>query len=159
MLAAVCSASCGGSGKVAVTERLWISDFPTKPTSTLSAFATTRGTGGKFVGGFYRGSLYRGEHDAVEWVSEGANVAKLRFLQDGARIRLEFERCEPTRGFDYCIVVKGDPYGTRRYQSRKRWAVKRRGKRDSVFDLMPDALFDVAYDDSDFQAWIRDEQP
>lgn len=134
-----------------MTERLWVSDVPTSPRTPISAFLVTKTTGDKFVGAFFRGSLYRGGHDVFSWKAARGG-AEVRFLQDGSTARLSFETCKPSRGFDHCVLVSGDPTGARRYQSRKRWNV-RRGK-VAPSQLVTDALVDLAEDDEDLQQYV-----
>ena len=122
------SVGCGSPPSAEVEERLWLSDFPTGPRAQVNAFMITE-VRGKRMGAFYRGSVYRGRHDAFSWTQTGKQTGRIRFLQDGKTHELAIKGCEPTRGFDHCIVLEGDPTGTSRYQSRKRWAVPRRGRR------------------------------
>ena len=154
VLAALTAASgCGGGSSPATpTERLWVSGVPTSAKAEISAFVTTRQSGGKFLGAFFHGSALRGHHDVFEWVDDGKDAAKLKFLQDGRQRRVTFETCEPTTGFDYCMLVHGDPTGAKKYQSRKRWVVRRPGKRDVEPTIVLDAIAELAEDDEDLQA-------
>ncbi len=150
-LVALAATACGGKDEATAAERLWISTVPTSPKQSISAFMATKAKDGKYIGAFFTGSLYRAGHDVFAWTprSGGADVT---FLQDGAKARLKFEACKPSKGFDHCILVKGDPTGTVRYQSRKRWAV-RRGKQDvSAAQLIPATIEALAEDDEDLQA-------
>jgi hypothetical protein len=145
--------SCGGRGEATATERLWVSGVPTSPKQPLTAFLTTRTSDGKYIGAFFQGSFYRGGHDVFEWRADGNNAARLTFLQDGQRAQLRFETCKPGTGFDHCLMVHGDPTGTVKYQSRKRWAVRRPGKkRDVAEGLVTGAILELAEDDEDLQA-------
>ena len=142
---------CGG-GDATATERLWISDVPTSPKQPITAFASTRTGDGKYLGAFFRGSLYRGGHDVFEWYDDGKDAAHLQFLQDGKKFKLRIEKCTPTTGFDHCMLLHGDPTGKVRYQSRKRWVVKRPGKKAEVDGLVTQTIFDLAEDDEDLRA-------
>jgi hypothetical protein len=93
----------------------------------VHAFAITE-VRGRQLGTFYHGSAYRGQHDAFRWRQVNERDARLEFLQDGKNYKVRVSNCEPTRGFDHCIKLEGDPTGAVRYQSRKRWAIPRRGK-------------------------------
>jgi hypothetical protein len=147
---AVLVPACGGSSAT-ITERLWVSGVPKNPKARIRAFATTRSGADKFIGAFYSGSVLRGGHDVFEWHADGKDAAKLVFLQDGTTRRLRFETCEPSGGFDYCILVHGDPGGAERFQSRKRWQVKRPGRRGAG-TLVFDAMTELAGDDDDLAA-------
>jgi len=120
---------CRDGGTPTATERLWVTALPKSPKTTISAFFTTKGPRGRYVGAFFKGSMYRGGHDVFEWTVDGTDTARLRFMQDGSVRKIRLEPCKPSVGFDYCMLVHGDPTGAKRYQSRKRWAL-RRGAQD-----------------------------
>lgn len=144
---------CGGGAEATATERLWISNIPTKPTQQMSAFITTRASDGKYIGAFFKGSLYRGGHDVFEWYADGSNEADIKFLQDARQVHLRFEKCEPSTGFDHCMILHGDPTGAKKYQSRKRWVVRRPGKKSDIAEgLVTQTILDLAEDDEDLQA-------
>lgn len=145
---ALLAVGCEGGQAGSPTERLWVSGLPSNPKAPITAFATTRTSSDKYIGAFFQGSMLRGGHDVFEWRSEGQDAATLKFLQDGETRRVRFETCKPTRGFDYCIVLHGDPTGTGRYQSRKRWTVRRPGRRrDAGATLVTDVMFELSEDD------------
>jgi len=150
---ALAPVACGGGGEATATERLWVSTVPTKPKTPLTAFATMRTGEGKYLGAFFSGTLLRGGHDVFEWQDKAKNTAELQFLQDGKKHRIRFETCKPTTGFDHCLIVHGDPTGTVRYQSRKRWVVKRPGKRKSAQPVL-EAMSTLAEDDEQLAAWM-----
>ena len=146
------SAGCGAS-EATVTERLWVSAIPKSPKTPITAFATMAGDGDKYLGAFFSGTLLRGGHDVFEWKATGNSTASLRFLQDGTKANIRLETCKPDKIFDYCVNVHGDPTGTVRYQSRKRWVVRRPGKRkavDGTFVL--DVLQQLSDDDDELAA-------
>lgn len=135
------------------TERLWVSNIPTDPKAPLTAFLTMRSSEDRYLGAFFQGSLLRGGHDVFQWEDSGNNRARVQFLQDGRRADLRLETCKPTRGFDYCLMVHGDPTGTVRYQSRKRWVVRRPGrKRDAAAGLVSSVMLELAEDDDELAA-------
>ena len=147
---------CKGGTDATATERLWISGVPTSPKAQLTAFLTTRTADGQYIGAFFRGSLYRGGHDVFQWKSSKKETAKIKFLQDGKEASLRFESCTPTRGFDHCMIMHGDPTGTRKYQSRKRWTTRRKPKAGEL----PSAFFgqtiaDLAEDDEDLAMLVQ----
>lgn len=145
---------CGSKDDATAAERLWISTVPTSPKQPISAFVATKAKDGKYIGAFFTGSLYRGGHNVFTW-SPRSGGADLVFLQDGSKARLRFESCKPSKGFDHCLMVKGDPTGTGRYQSRKRWAV-RRGKAEAIpSQLIPQTIAELAEDDEDLQALLQ----
>ena len=144
---------CGGGGEATPTERLWVSGVPTNPKMPITAFATTRHGEQKFLGAFFSGTLLRGGHDVFEWRDAGKGRAQLEFLQDGTKASIRLETCKPSTGFDHCLLVHGDPTGNVRYQSRKRWVVKRPGRKDATVTL--DALAALAEDDPELAAWLR----
>lgn len=145
-------AACGGSEPASPTERLWVSAVPTSTKQELSAFVTTRTGDGKYLGAFFHGSALRGSHDVFEWKDEGKSGAALKFLQDGRTAHVRFETCTPSRGFDHCILVHGDPTGANKYQSRKRWNVRRPGKKSIDAVMIPQVLAELAQDDEELDA-------
>ena len=159
---------CGG-GAATATERLWVSGIPTKPTQQLSAFVTMQ-TGAQkdaqkdaqteagrkqdpLLGAFFRGTLYRGGHDVFEWQDTGKDRARIKFLQDGKKakpIELELKPCAPKDGFHYCLEVEGKTPYAGKYYSRKRWVVRRPGrKRDAAAGLLTHTWLELAEDDAD----------
>jgi hypothetical protein len=152
-LVAIGLGGCGGKDDATASERLWISSLPTSPKKPISAFLATKATDGKYIGAFFTGSLYRGGHDVFTWTprSGGADVV---FMQDGTKARLRFESCKPSTGFDHCLLVKGDPTGTVKYQSRKRWAT-RRGSSDIIpTQMVTSAIAELAEEDDDLEALL-----
>lgn len=164
-LAAPTLAGCGGGGSATVTERLWVSGVPTKPKDSLSAFVTMKSEDSKdYLGAFYEGSLLRGSHDVFKWRDAGKGHAQIELLQDGRTLELSFETCKPSVGFDHCIMVQRGMHKAVQYQSRKRWVVRRPGrKRDATLGLFNQALLEVANEDDELAdvldaaaAWAED---
>ncbi len=138
------------SGTDTATERLWVSDIPTSPKESVTAFVTMRSSEDGYLGAFFQGTMLRGSHDVFQWREAGKDKARVRFLQDDREIVLRMEPCKADRGFHYCLMVYGDPTGTVRYQSRKRWVVKRPGrKRDAAVGLVPRAMLELAEEDDE----------
>lgn len=158
------AAGCGGGGSAEVTERLWVTDLPTSPKEDFSAFLTAR-SGDDYVGSFYRGSLLRGTHDAFKWHDKGKGKAEIVLLQDDKRLALTLRPCDAVKPFDHCVVVESARTGATKYYSRKRWVVRRPGKRKDVGSGLFDAtLFELAEDDEDLAAALdaasaADEEP
>lgn len=119
------AAGCGKAPAANLTERLWVSDLPTNPKEQISMFVISDVKSRK-LGLFYRGSLYRGVHDLFRFSGDASGRrGKMQLLQDGTVHAVRTETCQPSRGFDFCILVHGDPTGVVRYQSRKRWALRK----------------------------------
>jgi hypothetical protein len=87
-----------------------------------------------------------------QWNAQAKDAATVKFLQDGRTVRLRFETCTPSRGFDHCIIVHGDPTGAERYQSRKRWVVRRPGKKAFSPAAVVEAFSELVDDDRELQA-------
>ena len=81
------------------------------------------GEEGVTYGVFYGGTVFRGGIEAFEWIADADDDtrATVRLLQDDQRRELTLERCEPDPKFDACMLLRGDPRGVERYQSRRRW--------------------------------------
>ncbi|MCX4247216.1 hypothetical protein [Paraliomyxa miuraensis] len=144
-------AGCKG-GAATPTERLWVSGVPTSPKAPLTAFVTMRSEnkGEGYLGAFYQGSLLRGGHEVFEWKDTGKDRASVRFLQDDVEVKLTLSPCNPSTGFDYCLELRGDSPYARRYQSRKRWIVRRPGRtRDAAAGLVTHAMLELADDDDE----------
>ncbi|MEM6995259.1 MAG: hypothetical protein AAF721_32415 [Myxococcota bacterium] len=152
-LAAAAPLGCGSAGEATATERLWVSAVPTNAKTPITAFVTTRHGDDKYLGAFFSGTLLRGGHDVFEWRPRAKGRAELQFLQDGARVDIRLETCKPTTGFDHCLLVRGDPTGAVKYQSRKRWVVKRPGKKKDAA-LVLDAMANLAEDDEALAQWL-----
>jgi len=127
LLVGLWAAGCRGHAAEDVTERLWVSGVPKGPRAEMSAFATVRGKGDNYLGAFFHGSAYRGQHEVFRYTPTGPKRARIELLQSGAGREVQVETCPPKLPFDACIVLKGDPTGTERYYSRKSWVVRRPG--------------------------------
>ncbi len=91
------------------------------------------------MGAIFQGTAYRGVHNLVRWEPRDGShgtAGTLVLLADGARHKIRVETCRPSRGFDHCILMRGDPTGTRRYESRRRWALKRERNYGSTLEVM-----------------------
>lgn len=144
---------CGKSPGAKITERLWVSKLPKSPKETVTAFVISDVKERK-LGTFYRGSVYRGAHEMFRWTGDDG-VGKMRLLQDGAEHKIKTESCKPSKGFDHCILVHGDPMGVVRYESRKRWALRKKG------DAAPDVeqlMVELSDEDEDLGALFTDLQ-
>ncbi|MHC4829724.1 MAG: hypothetical protein ACYTFT_05125 [Planctomycetota bacterium] len=141
-------AGCGKPSPAKITERLWVSELPTNPRKTISAFVISDVRARK-LGVFYRGSVYRGAHDLFRFTAAKGGKGKMQLLQDGSVHPVRTETCEPSKGFDHCILVHGDPTGVVRYQSRKRWALRKKSAESLNFGVV---LHDLSEEDADLQA-------
>ncbi|MFV8750892.1 hypothetical protein ACNOYE_10120 [Nannocystaceae bacterium ST9] len=126
-LTALALVACSKPAPSEIADRLWISEMPSGPRDRVDAFMMTE-INKRAFGSFYQGSLYRGSHDSFRWTSKAKDKGEIEMLQDGRTRAIEIRTCKPSEGFDMCIRLEGDPKGVVRYQSKKRWAVPRRGK-------------------------------
>lgn len=132
------SVGCGQGGEMKLENRLWINRLPSSPKANVAAMMILDDRVGHQFGSFYRGSLYRGNHDLFAWSRQGTSKGQIRQLQTGKKFKVSYESCRPDAGFDYCIILQGDPSKIRRYQSRKNWKLgkeKSRGSR-SFYDAL-----------------------
>jgi len=128
--------ACGESGEsVPIHDRLWLTAVPKTPKDEVSAFLILRASEAQQYGFLFKGSLLRGSYDTFQWAPDGDERAKLTTVQDGRVHKIRVETCEPTAGFHYCVQLHGDPQGTVRYQSRKRWGLGRPKAKLLGFDL------------------------
>jgi len=124
--------SCRGSDDSSVTGRLWVSALPRSPRVPVRSFITTKAAK-DHAGILIQGSLYRGGYDVFTWKNEADGRVALQYLQDQRRHTLTIEPCTPSRGFHACIDVAGEPTIAGRYQSRKRWVLRRgQGEGDAL---------------------------
>lgn len=140
---------------VAVHDRLWMTAVPKKPRDEVSAFLIVRATESKQYGFLFKGSLLRGTYDTFHWAPEGEDRAKLTTIQDDKVHKIRTETCEPDAGFQYCVQLHGDPQGTVRYQSRKRWGLGKPKARLLGFDLASE-LQALAADDGELNAALQE---
>lgn len=139
---------CGQKPQTKLTGRLWVTELPTNPQQRVGAMVFTE-VGGRRVGLLHEGSAYRSRHEAVQWLG-GDERGELVMLQDGRKHAVKVESCTPTRGFDLCLRLVGDPMGFERYQSRKRWSVKPRAESDAAaHDTFEAAVDEIASADAD----------
>ncbi len=118
-----------------IHDRLWLTAVPKKPSDEVSAFLIVRASESRQYGFLFKGSLLRGSYDTFHWASDGEERAKLTTVQDGKVHKIRVEGCEADKKFDYCVQIHGDPQGTVRYQSRKRWGLGRPKAKLLGFDL------------------------
>jgi hypothetical protein len=143
-------AGCSKGPPADVADRLWVAEMPTGPRSHVDAFILTE-VGKRSVGSFYHGSLYRGAHDSFLWKTKAKDRGVITILQDQRDYEVRTKACKPDRGFDQCILLEGDPNKIVRYQSRKRWAIPRRGKTLDV----PALIVELADDDDELEALVE----
>lgn len=127
-MATLVATGCRGAPpgeSVAIHDRLWLTAVPKKPRDEVSAFLVVRASEARQYGFLFKGSLLRGTYDTFHWAPEGEDRAKLTTIQDDKVHKIRTETCEPDAGFQYCVQLHGDPQGTTRYQSRKRWGLGR----------------------------------
>ena len=119
-------AGCGGDeGPLPLHNRLWLSALPKKPSDTVGVLVVLQpGKGRPQHGALYRGSLLRGGFELFEWKPEAEGRGRMRLLQDDKLVKIRTESCAPDAGFHACVLVHGDPSGTVRYQTRRRWGVR-----------------------------------
>jgi hypothetical protein len=127
--AVVCATTllaCSDKPPAEIADRLWVAKMPTGPRDRVDAFVLSQ-VGKHSAGSYYHGSLYRGAHDSFTWKTKAKDRGVLHILQEQRDYEIRTEPCKPDRGFDQCILLQGDPKQIVRYQSRKRWAIPRRG--------------------------------
>lgn len=117
------SSGCRGESSDAVVDRLWISEIPRSGRANFVAFALSSQKGRSF-GVVHDGSLYRGSHRALNFKQLAPGRFELLWLQEQRKARVEAEKCRPSAGFDYCVVMRGMGFGATRFQSRKRWRLR-----------------------------------
>lgn len=147
------AAGCSG-GAATPTERLWVSGVPTSPKESIAAFLTAK-SGDHTMGSFFRGSLYRGHHDVFTWKDTGKGKARIVLLQDEKKVDLTLATCDPITGFDYCLIVESSATGPQKYYSRKRWVVRKPGKKASAASLFDTTLLELAEDDDELAAALE----
>lgn len=126
-------AACTEAPEASITGRVWLSKAPRGPKDPFSAFALASAGRGPAAGVFHHGSAYAGTYRAVTFRPTGPGEGTLTILQTGRTRTLRYRPCRPDRGYDRCIEVTGDPFGTRRYQSKDRWRIP--GRRGAAGDL------------------------
>ncbi|NVB38201.1 hypothetical protein G6O69_37575 [Pseudenhygromyxa sp. WMMC2535] len=149
MIAPMLISGCRSAPPAEVSDRLWVSQLPTSPRDRVDAFVVTE-VGKRAGGSFYHGSVYRGAHDSFLWTGKGKSSGVIYILQDQREYPVETKSCTPDRGFDLCIELEGDPKKIVRYQSRKRWAIPRRGSVEAL-DI-PGVVRELAEDDEELEA-------
>lgn len=145
---------CKNAPPAEIADRLWVSSMPTGPRDRVDAFVVTE-VGKRSAGSFFHGSVYRGSHDSFTWKATGKDRGTIHLLQDRRDYEVRTRPCKPDAGFDMCMELLGDPTGVVRYQSRKRWAIPRRGKGAQALDV-PHLVRELADDDDDLEALLDD---
>ncbi len=103
---------------------MWVDDLPTDAREIFSGVLIGGGEETQ-VGIFHHGSVFEGGWSLFTWKPKDDGRAALELLQSEKtyRVRVDMEACEVPKGFDYCMVWKGGPGGTKRWYSRARWYV------------------------------------
>lgn len=145
--------ACGGerSATAPIHDRVWLTSVPKGMKDEVGAFIIIRASETKQYGFLFKGSLLRGVYDTFHWAPEGEDRAKMRTIQDDKVHKIRLEGCEPDAGYQYCVQIHGDPQGTVRYQSRKRWGLGRPKAKMLGFDLATQ-LRELAAEDSELAA-------
>ncbi|EDM78855.1 DNA gyrase subunit B [Plesiocystis pacifica SIR-1] len=143
---------CNNKAPAKLTDRLWVSEMPLGPRDQVDAMVITE-VAKRSAGSFYHGSVYQGSYDSFTWKQKGKDRGVVHMLQAQRSYEVRTRDCKPTRGFDLCVELVGDPTGVKRYQSRKRWAIPRRGKGAQALDVQ--SLFiELAEEDAELEALL-----
>jgi hypothetical protein len=126
-----------GLDKVLVN-RIWIDSIPTTERDKVDVFLMIEE--GSF-GVFSKSSAYEGDWSAFAWSME--NGLRLHMLQSDkthkVRVRVwKGSRCAP---FDYCMDIKGNPRGAKRYGSMEDWIITSDAEANPP-QLVQDLFFD-----------------
>ena len=155
-------AACGGDHgeAVVVHDRLWLTSVPHSAKDEVGAFVILRASENHQYGFLFKGSLYRGFYDTFHWTPESdSEGGKMRMVQDDKVYKIRTETCEPDAGFQYCVQIHGDPQGTVRYQSRKRWGLARpKNKLPKAADLTAQ-IEALAAEDPELAAVLAQMEP
>lgn len=155
LVTVVGATGCGTTPSTDVTNRLWVSSVPTSPRQGTTAFAIV-GTKGRNLGVLHSGSVYESRHQMFTWTAQGEK-AKLVLLQSNEAHAIRIETCKPSRGFDRCVMLQGDPSGAVRYQSRKRWALRGRSGQSASGEAAPSfeqIVSELAAEDPDLATMV-----
>ena len=117
-------AGCSKPDKAQVAHRMWVDHLPEDARENFAGVLIS-GTDETQVGVFHHGSAFAGSWSLFTWKPNGDGRAQLDLLQEDKvyRVRVDMETCDVPKGFDYCMVWKGSPGGTKRWYSRARWYV------------------------------------
>lgn len=143
--------ACGGGGGETheLLDRLWVTDVPAGPREVFRGFAVAD-VRGRQVGAFYDGSVYDGRQRAFK-ISIAGDKVTFALLQEELEAEVRVRACRPSTGFHLCLELVGDPLVAGRYQSRKRWTLRRsKGAavtRMSSIPMLLDALDEGASSD------------
>ncbi len=147
LLATACGTERGAA--VPIHDRLWLTAVPKTLKTEVGAFIIIRASEARQYGFLFKGSLLRGYYDTFHWAPEGEGRATMRTIQDDKNHKIRTEPCEADAGFQYCVQIHGDPQGTVRYQSRKRWGLGRPSRAKLLgFDLATE-LRELAAEDGE----------
>lgn len=121
---------CEQGEPVGVTDRVWVTNLPDDPRQSLKILWIFDLEDAGHIGGFIVGSQYRNRHERFRYHPLTEGSGRIELLQDQRVHRVRATRCEPTEGFDLCMVLHGDPsagqgatdpaHGSR-YLSREEW--------------------------------------
>jgi hypothetical protein len=116
--------ACSKPDKAEVAHRMWVDKVPEDARENFSGVLIS-GNDEVQVGVFHHGSAFAGDWSLFTWKPSKEGRAELELLQDEKtyRVRVDMDGCEVPKGFDYCMVWKGGPGGTKRWYSRARWYV------------------------------------
>jgi hypothetical protein len=103
-----------------LVNRLWIDSIPTKERDKVDVFLML--DEGNF-GVFSKSSAYEGDWSAFAWSLE--NGLRLHMLQSGKthKVQVKIWRGAVCAPFDYCMDIKGNPRGAKRYGSMEDWII------------------------------------
>jgi hypothetical protein len=146
-------AGCSQPAPSQIADRLWVSEMPENARDQVDAFVLVE-IKGRALGSFYHGSIFRGAHDSFKWTSQGTDKGQVELLQDHKVKAIQIRSCKPDAGFDMCVRLEGDPKGVVRYQSKKRWAIPRRGKKAAALDVTS-VIAELAEDDEQLELLLE----
>lgn len=107
-------------GDVAVFDRIWIDQLPSKPKDTGNAFAAITK---QPLGVFQAASQYKGSFEIFSYKANGDELQVVYpQTDDKEKIRVRAWKCKE-RDMDYCLEVSGSTRGVKRYRSRRGWEI------------------------------------
>ncbi len=139
-----------------LADRLWLSAVPHSIRDNVGALLIVRASATKQYGSLSHGSVLQGRYATLQWIPGDDGHGQMRLLQDNKATDVRITNCTPSDGFDYCIVIHGDPQGVGRYESRRLWGLRKPHK--SITFNVAQAIAEVAEQDPELAALMA-EQP
>ena len=127
-----------GGDTTTLVNRIWIDEIPTQERDMVEVFAMLDDP---TYGIFSKSSAYAGDWSSFEWSHSKGLLIRMLQTGESHKIKATVHKGAQCAPFDYCLRIKGNPRGAKRYGSMEDWIITSESKA-SPPQLVQDLFFE-----------------